>query len=93
MRPVLIVIDPPCFDLLSGILERDEHMSVQTLVTKSSVETLNHRILHVFSRSDKIQLYPVGIGPGIQRLRDKFTLLVHGDHLGISLLLPLDLHP
>ena len=29
MRPVLIVIDPPCFDLLSGIIERDEHRGLE----------------------------------------------------------------
>jgi hypothetical protein len=43
MRPVLIVIDSPRFNLLSGIVERHKDIRVQTLISKPSVETLNHR--------------------------------------------------
>jgi hypothetical protein len=31
MRPVLIVINPPRFNLLSRIMQRDEDLRVQTL--------------------------------------------------------------
>jgi len=56
MRPVLIVIDSPRFNLLSGIVERHKDIRVQAFVSKSSVETLNHRILHRCARPDEIQL-------------------------------------
>ena len=32
----LIVIDPPCFDLLPCIVERDEHLGIQAFVAKST---------------------------------------------------------
>ena len=66
MWPTLILVDSPRFNLLSRIVHRHEHLRIQTLTSKSPVETLNHRILQGFSRSDKIQLHLVGISPGIQ---------------------------
>ena len=87
MRPTLIVVDSPRFNLLSRIVQRDEHLRVQTLISKAPVETLNHRILHGFSRSDNIQLHLVGISPGIQRLQGKFAPIVLGDDLRVATLL------
>ena len=55
MRPVLIVIDSPRFNLLSGIVERHEDIGVQTLISKRAVETLNKRILNRLPRLDKVQ--------------------------------------
>ncbi len=77
MRPVLIVIDSPGFNLLSGIVQRDEHLRVQTLVSKSAVDTLDHRILHGFTRSDEIELDPMFVCPGVKRLRGKFGAVVY----------------
>jgi hypothetical protein len=48
MRPVLIVIDPPRFNLLSGIVQRDEHLRIQALIAKLAVKAFNKRILHTF---------------------------------------------
>jgi hypothetical protein len=63
MRPVLIVIDSPCFNLLSGIVERHKDMRVHTLIAKPSIETLNHRILHGFSGLDEVQLDAMIVRP------------------------------
>jgi hypothetical protein len=78
MRPILIVIDTPRVNLLSGTVQRDEHIRVQAPVAKAkpSVETLNHGVFHGFAGSDEIRLYAVGIGPGIQRLRGEFAAVV-----------------
>src|SRR4029453_6541702 len=57
VRPALIVIDPPRFDLGPGGLDRRELMHVQTLVAKAPVEGLNKGVLHRFSRPDEIQLH------------------------------------
>jgi hypothetical protein len=45
MRPVLIVIDPPCFDILPRIVERDEHLGIQALIAKPAIKALNQRII------------------------------------------------
>jgi hypothetical protein len=50
MRPVLSVIDPPRFNLLSGIVQRDEHLRVQALVSKAPVETLGGGSLAICCR-------------------------------------------
>jgi hypothetical protein len=48
MRPVFMVIDPPRFNLLSGLVPRDEHLRVQALVSNAPVDTLHHRMLDGF---------------------------------------------
>ena len=40
MWTVCIVVDPPVLDLLSGVLERDELIDVQTLIAQPPVERL-----------------------------------------------------
>jgi hypothetical protein len=54
MQSVFIVIDAPHFNFLSGVVQRDEHICIQTLVTKPPVETLDYRILHGFAVPDEI---------------------------------------
>ena len=87
MWPTLTVVDLPPFNLLSGIAQRDKNIGGQTLVAGPPVETLNHPMLHGFSRSDHIQLHLVGISPGIQRLQGKFAPIVLGDDLWVATLL------
>lgn len=38
MRPTLIVVDSPRFNLLSRIVQRDEHLRIQILISKAPVE-------------------------------------------------------
>ena len=45
MRTALIVIDSPRFNLVAGIVEQGKDIRGQTLISKPSVETINHRIL------------------------------------------------
>ena len=51
MRPVLIVIDLPRFDLPPPIVEGREHLRIQVLVSEAAVEALNHRIPFGFPRA------------------------------------------
>ena len=85
MRPVLMVIDPPCFDLLPGIVERAEHVGIQAFIAKPAVKPLHHRILYGFPRSDAIELHAMRIGPGIERLGREFPAIVHGDYRRLPL--------
>ena len=81
MRPVLIVIDSPRFNLLPGVGERDKGIRVQAFISKPSVETLNHRILHECAGPDEVQLDAMVVYPGVECLRGEFTPVLHGDHL------------
>jgi hypothetical protein len=76
MRPVLIVIDSPRFNLLSGIVERHKDIRVQTLISKPAVETLNHRILLGCARPNEVQLDAMVVCPDVECLRGEFTPVV-----------------
>jgi hypothetical protein len=41
VRPTLVVIDPPSFDLRLGLVNRLEPVNIQAFVTKRSVETFD----------------------------------------------------
>src|SRR5215469_5898077 len=87
MRPMLIVIDSPGFNLLSRIVQGDKHLRVQTLVAKSAVETLNHRMLHGFAGPHEIQLDVMRVSPCVERVRGKPADVVDGNHFGIATVL------
>jgi hypothetical protein len=55
VRPLLVVVEAPGFDLLLRILERDELMHVQALLTQAPVEGLDVGILHRFARMDEVE--------------------------------------
>ena len=57
MWTVLIVIDPPRFDLGLRIFDRRELMDVQALVAQPPVKRLDERILHGFAGADEIELH------------------------------------
>ena len=80
-RLMLIVIDPPRFNILSGIVQRDEYLRVHALVSDAPVKTLNHCILEGFPRPNEIEHHPVLVGPSIERPGRQFAPIVHGDHL------------
>ena len=77
---MLIVIDPPRFNLLSRIVQRGEYLRVHALVSNAPVKTLNHRILEGFPRPNEIELHSVRVGPSIEGLGRQFAPIVHGDH-------------
>ncbi len=51
VRPALIVIEPPSFDLHPGVVHGHELVHVQTLVAKPPVERLNKRRFPSVSRA------------------------------------------
>lgn len=38
VRPEMIVIDPPVFDLLAGVIERQELVRVEALIPEAAIE-------------------------------------------------------
>jgi hypothetical protein len=59
---------------------------VQALVTKPSVERLDHRIIRGFSRSAEVELHAVEVGPEIQTPRDELWPVIDSNTLRLSTL-------
>ena len=57
MWTVCIVVDTPVLDLLSGVLERDELIDVQTLIAQPSVERLYVPVFSGFSGMREVQFH------------------------------------
>jgi hypothetical protein len=58
---MLVVIHPPCLDLLLGLLERMEPVQIQAFLLKFSVEDLYEIVLNRFPQTNKIKLCPVSL--------------------------------
>ena len=54
MRSVGVVVDPPCFDDLTRLVEVVEQVLVEALVAQPAVEALHEAILHRFARCDVV---------------------------------------
>lgn len=52
VRPVVIVVSPPCRDHAAGKVQRWERVLVQAILAHPSVEALNETVLHELSWRD-----------------------------------------
>ena len=100
MRPALIVLSPPCLQLLPGVRQIVEPVHVQAFVPKAAVERLDERIVRRLSGPGELQGHTVGIGPQIDQAADELAAVVavnplrntafggdpaqHVDHVGTS---------
>ena len=60
---MLIIVEPPGFNLCLGIGERSELVHVQTLISQETVKGFNKGILHGFARPNEVELHASVIGP------------------------------
>jgi len=74
-----IVVDPPDFELGTGVLDRQELRDVQTLIPQSPVERLYMAVLCRLSGVNEVELHPALIGPLLERLRGELCAMVHRD--------------
>ena len=58
-----VVILLPSRQRLAYIVEREEHLDIQALISKTPVETLDEAILNGLAGSNKVQLDAVSVGP------------------------------
>lgn len=75
----MVVILSPVRQLLADIVEREEHLDIQALISKPPIENLDEAILDGLARSNKVELNPMAIGPGING-RFPVRLLRDGSH-------------
>jgi hypothetical protein len=82
VRTALVILPPPPFDLGLCIGQRQEPVCIEALVTQSTVEGFDKGIVGRFARPGEVQRYAIGVGPAIERLRDKLGSIVDPDRAG-----------
>lgn len=92
VRPEVIVILPPAFDLLAGIVERQEPVGVQALVPETAVERFDEGVVGRLAWPRIVERDPVVIGPAIQGQRNEFAAVVRLDPLRQAALMLQTLH-
>ena len=83
MRALRVVIDPPVFDDLAGLVDAGEKL-VQALFAISAVAALDVGVLGRLAGIDEIQLDAVIIGPSIQRTPAQFRAVINDQDIGAS---------
>lgn len=66
MRSDLIVVPPPAFDLVSGVVDIAPPVLIEALVADLAVEAFDISILVRFTRLDKLMVDFPFVGPGIE---------------------------
>ena len=67
MRSGENVVLLPARSLLPHILQREEHLHIQTLIPYAPFEAFDEAVLDRLPRSNKVQVNAVMVGPGIHR--------------------------
>jgi hypothetical protein len=62
----VIVLDPPRFDLLAGIVDRFELYRVQALIAQALIERLDVPVFSGFSGMDEVELHTSAIRPFLE---------------------------
>jgi len=73
MGPHPVVIEPPVFDGFPRIVQGQEPVLVQALLTEFAVERFNIAVLHGPARGDEVQRHLILIRPLVQRLRRELS--------------------
>jgi len=84
VRAYRVVLEAPSLDLFPGVPKIVEPVLVQTLVPELAVEALDVGVLRRFPRVDEVQLDPVTVRPGVQRLSAELPAIVGDDRPGDS---------
>ena len=77
MRSVGVVVDPPFFDDLAGVVEVGKQVRVQTLIAQPSVEALDKPVPHRLAGRDVMPFLPCQ-----HRVRGELAAVVADDHRG-----------
>ena len=66
MGSAVIVVRTPKLEKLPRVLQRQELIDIQTLVTQSTVEALDVSLLHGLTRVGEVELHAAHPGLGFQ---------------------------
>jgi hypothetical protein len=87
VRPFFVVIPPPSFDLIPGVIQAEEPVLVEAFLPESAVEGLDIGVVGRLARTGKVQSDLIPIGPEIGK-QLRFSESPAGDSSDISVLLP-----
>lgn len=79
MWPPFVVLDSSFFDFVFCVFEVLKQVNVQTLVGKSSVESLDVPVLSGFPGTNEKELHSVAVGPLIELPRSELRTIVNAD--------------
>ena len=78
---MLIVINPPLLDFSPGIFYRDKPALIKAFLTKSTIETLDKRVVSRLAWSAVLKLYLSSVSPLVKRFRGEFSAIINLDNL------------
>src|SRR3974377_1503058 len=81
MRPLLVVVAAPSFDLFLSILQAQKPVLVQTLLPKAAVKGFDEGIVRGLPRPGEVQDDAMGVGPQVNFLGDELRAVVYPDAL------------
>ena len=73
---MVIVIDPPRFDLLACILDRFELHHVQALIAQPPIERLDMPVFSGFSGMDEVELHASPTCPFLEHFRCELRAVI-----------------
>src|SRR5215472_1202106 len=76
VRALLIVVDPPCFDLAPGIGQILKPVRIQALVAEPAIETLDETVLHWLAGLDVYEPDLTPFRPGHETAAGEFRPVV-----------------
>lgn len=84
MRPSAVVLIPPRLDFYFSILVAGKPMTVQTLVSKATVERLDEGVVGGFTRTREGQCNFVAVSPKVCDSSGEFAAVIAEDFLGCT---------
>jgi hypothetical protein len=79
VRPALIVVAAPRFDLGPSVGQRQEPVRIQTLVARATIERFYKGIVGRLARAAEVQRDAVLVRPAVECLRDELGAAVDPD--------------
>ena len=76
MWPIFVVVLAPVFDRLPRFSKGEKPILIQALLAQSAVKAFDESIVSRLARPAELELHAVTMGPGVERLRDKFAAVV-----------------
>jgi hypothetical protein len=80
MWPILIIVSPPFFNLLPGILQTQKPRFIQALQTETGIKGLDVSVIRRLARSGEVQLNMIPVSLQVHVLRDKLWSVIYLDN-------------
>ncbi len=81
MWPLIVVLLPPFFNLLSGIFQRQEPVLIQALLADSSIERLDECVVSWLPWPGEVDLDAVHVSPLVKGLRGELSSVINSYRL------------